>query len=126
MIIGTSLGKCIKDILDGKQKITDILCIVANTMIEDQAKLAQVIEGYYYFDTRPEYDLTAHSLEDCIGVANALYESGLIHQPRLIHGLTRHHKIKETWLEIAPDRSNDSEAAIKAYEHYQMVRNLTQ
>lgn len=125
-VIGTSLGKCIKDILDDVVPITSVMCIVTNTMIQDHDQLEEVVTSYYHHPMNPKYDMRKHELGDVVGLARSLYSAGIIHQPRLVHGLRQHHSLSQTWLEIAPDRTNDSPAAQKAYEHYQMLRNLTQ
>ena len=106
MLIGTSLGKCVKDILDGKVKEDEVLVIVSNTMCPDLPRLMRVVDEYYYSRSRSDYDLTAHTLEDAQALAQRLFESGKLHQPRCLQtgGDYRGnaHNLKDTWYDIIP------------------------
>lgn len=106
LFIGTSLGKCLKDLLDGTVKEDDVLVIVTNTMCPTLDRLMEVVDEYYYSrPRRSDYDLTAHTLEDAQSLAQRLFESGKLHQPRCLQALGQRanaHNLKDTWYDIVP------------------------
>jgi hypothetical protein len=128
MLIGTSLGKCVKSILDGDVKEEDVMFIVSNTMCPDLEKVLGVIEEYYYGRSYiPAYDMTAHSFEDAKAVAQRLYESGKLHQPRCFDSGGRGgraHNLSDTWHEVVPTPSTHNQSVIDAYNQYQMLATL--
>lgn len=105
LFIGTSLGKCLKDLLDGTVKEDEVLVIVTNTMCPTLDRLMAVVDEYYYSRPRSDYDLTAHTLEDAQSLAQRLFESGKLHQPRCLQALGQRanaHNLKDTWYDIVP------------------------
>jgi hypothetical protein len=130
MKIGTSLGKCVKSILAGEVKEEDVLFIVSNTMAPDLDKLMAVIEEYYYTyqgsgGRGAAYDMSAYSLADACAVAQRLFESGQLHQPRCVAKLYGNaHALKDTWYDIIPSPVSDSESVREAWNHYTMIKSL--
>lgn len=125
MLIGTSLGKCVKDILDGKVKEEDVFFIASNTMCPDLPRLMDVIETYYHERSYvPAYDMTEHSLEDAKAIAQRLYENGQLHQPRCFTDVHRAHLLNDTWYEIAPTPSTHNQSVMDAYGQYRMLADL--
>ena len=106
LFIGTSLGKCLKDLLDGTVKEDEVLVIVTNTMCPTLDRLMNVVEEYYYeYSHRRGYDLSAHTLEDAKILAQRLFESGKLHQPRCLMAggqWGNAHRLKDTWYDIIP------------------------
>jgi len=107
LFIGTSLGKCLKDLLDGTVKEHEVMVIVTNTMCPTLPRLMEVVDEYYYGRSHvADYDLTAHTLEDAQALAQRLFESGKLHQPRCLQtgGDYRGnaHNLKDTWYDIIP------------------------
>lgn len=130
MKIGTSLGKCVKSLLDGEVKYEDVMFVVSNTMCPDLAQLQDVIEQYYYEfqgDVRQgEYDMTAHSLEAAQAIAQQLLEDGKLHQPRCVSTQVwgNAHMLKDTWYDLMPSKHTDSESVQQAWDHYVMIKQL--
>ena len=128
MWIGTSLGKCVKDILDGKVKEDQVLFIASNTMCPDLVKLCAVIEEYYYngHSRGSAYDMTAHSLLAAKEVAQRLYENGQLHQPRCFKtGWSGNaHGLRDTWYEIVPTNTSHDSNVVDAYERYRVLAEL--
>jgi len=130
MKIGTSLGKCVKSILAGEVKEEDVLFIVSNTRCPDLESLMGVIEEYYYDNagsrSRPEYDMSAYSLDDAQSVARYLLQSGKLHQPRCVGStiIGNAHHLRDTWYDIAPSPVTDNESVREAWNHYTMIRQL--
>jgi hypothetical protein len=130
MKIGTSLGKCVKSILAGEVKEEDVLFIVTNTNCPTLESLMTVIEQYYYEHSgdrgRSDYDMTGYSLVDACAVAQQLFESGKLHQPRVVgKGIWGNsHALKDTWHDIVPSPVSDNESVQAAWNHYTMIRSL--
>ena len=124
MLIGTSLGKCVKDILDGTVKEDEVLFIVTNTMCPTLDRLIDVIKEYYYYPPTRAYDMTAHSLVDATKVAQRLFESGKLHQPRCLTEVYRAHTLKDTWLEVVPTITSHNQSVVDAYGKYRMLAVL--
>jgi hypothetical protein len=131
MLIGTSLGKCVKDILDGTAKEDEVLFIVTNTMCPTLDRLIDVIKEYYYYPPTRAYDMTAHSLVDATKVAQRLFESGKLHQPRCLiqdnpSRSSNAHSLKDTWYEIVPTPSSHNQSVVDAYSKYRMLATLAE
>jgi hypothetical protein len=134
MKIGTSLGKCVKDILDGHVRYEDVFFIVTNTNCPTLKHLLGVIEEYYYDNKGATgrgaaYDLSAHSLSTACAIAQRLMEDGKLHQPRCVatgmYGSARNsHDLQDTWYDIVPSPTSESESVREAWNHYTMIRKL--
>lgn len=132
MKIGTSLGKCVRSILAGEVKEEDVFCIVTNTKCPDLEKLMEVIEQYYYeyqgrhMPREKAYDMSAYSLEEACAVAQRLFESGKLHQPRVVAtGMWGNaHQLRDTWYDIVPSPVTDNESVREAWNHYTMIKQL--
>ena len=134
MKIGTSLGKCVKDLLDGHVRYDDVFCIVTNTKCSTSEQLIRVIEEYYYDNQgakgpRASYDLSAHSLATATKLAQRLMDDGKLHQPRCVAtgmygNASNAHNLRDTWYDIVPSPTSDNESVREAWNHYTMIRNL--
>jgi hypothetical protein len=132
MKIGTSLGKCVKSILAGEVKEEEVLFIVSNTKCPDLDTLQKVIEQYYYdyhnarSAREQAYNMSEYSLADACAVAQRLFESGKLHQPRVvaigIYGNA--HQLQDTWYDIVPSPVTDNESVREAWNHYTMIKQL--
>jgi len=130
MKIGTSLGKCVKSILAGEVNEEDVLFVVSNTNCPTIETLMNVIEQYYYehqgSGRRAAYDMSAYSLADACAVAQRLFESGKLHQPRaVVKGMySNAHSLQDTWYDIVPSPVSDNESVQSAWNHYTMIKSL--
>ena len=80
-VIGTSLGQCIRDILVGHVKLTDVIMIYCGTNIQSQRDLNKVIESY-------SRDVWAFHNEEVIRqVIDYFLFRGLIQQERVGNNL---------------------------------------
>lgn len=131
MFIGTSLGKCLKSILDGDVKEERVLFIVSNTDCPDLPRLMDVVDDYYHMyqgetGIRATYDLSSHRLEDAKELATRLMADGKLHQPRAV-GATHWgnaHSLKDTWYEIVPTPSTHDHNVLDAWSRYQLLAGL--
>ena len=127
LFIGTSLGKCVKSILDGTVNESDVFVIVTNTNCPTLDRLLEVIDEYYYGRTYvSDYDMSAHSIEDARELATRLFEQGRLHQPRAVGESVfgNAHTLKDTWYEINPSLITADPQVLEAYGHYRMMAAL--
>jgi hypothetical protein len=80
MKVGFSLGRCIRDVVNGEVKLDDVQVIVAQTMCRNLAELISVIDGYMF---RTGY-LKGLDRNQCCDVAMSLWHQCKIHQPRCL------------------------------------------
>jgi hypothetical protein len=134
MHIGTSLGRCLRSILLGEVSEDDVLLIITRTKTPDLEGFIEVVKQYYdegnYTSRNPSsYDLSVKPWEEVEVLANRLYSSGKIHQPRnfvslgdrfIHHGLSN-----DIWIEVSPKNRNTTPAVVEAYEKYKMLDALT-
>jgi hypothetical protein len=134
MLIGTSLGQCLRDILAGEVSESDVVMIITRTMAPDAERLIPVVEHYYYGSNGSgSYDLSVDgtkTLDEVKELAMRLFNTGKIHQPRCfpnfgggyVHpGMAMGGK----WIEIAPKTWNTTPAVLEAYDQYKMLDALT-
>jgi hypothetical protein len=127
MKIGTSLGKCVKSLLDGDVAYDDVLFIVSNTNGPDENRLRDIMTEYYYGASRPEYDMSEHDFDDVVQMAISLFQDGKLFQPRMfIKGSWGNaHQLQDTWYDIMPSIGS-SESAKNAWDAYVMMSKLSQ
>jgi hypothetical protein len=126
MKIGTSLGKCVKDLLNGVVEYDDVLFVITNTKADNLGDLEHIIAQYHEERWRKDYDISNHSLDNAIIIATKLYKDGKLHQPRLVKvgnwGLG--HSLRDTWYDIMPSEKSSSESVKAAWNHYKFLARL--
>ncbi len=121
MKIGFSFGQCIRDIVQGKVKIEDVIVIVASTRIETREQLDVIVLDYMH---RPDYLLDLDEKE-CNEVALHLWDTGKIHQPR-IHGTHRGRVPSDcVWADVLPSPATSNASLQEAWDHYRLLVDLT-
>lgn len=132
MLIGTSLGGCLKSIMVGQVSEDDVLLIIARTDCPEVSNLFSVIEKYYnngnkYAGMPTNYDYSGLNLEDLKDLGLRLWERGKIHQPRRFghYGSFIHPDMDTLWLEVNPIGVNKNKIVVDAYEKYKMLDALT-
>jgi hypothetical protein len=132
MKIGLSYSRCIRDIVEGRVDIDDVLVLITRTDFDprDDEQWAGIWEGYCRGGlSRAEwghYDFDSKEDENKFrSVSIELWETGKLHQPRKFgrHPTRR----SEIWLEtVLPDSELESRPAVKdAWDKFQMVAGLT-
>lgn len=133
MLVGTSLGGCLRSIAKGEVSVDDVLVIITRTDCKTIEDLISVIETYYKYGNRnvrerSNYDLADCDLEQVKELATELYHNGKIHQPRLYNGFGGFVHIelsrKEIWIPLAPSPKTDDQRIVDAYEKYKILRGL--
>ena len=133
MLIGTSLGQCLRDILAGEVSESDVVMIITRTMAPDVERFLPVVEHYFYGAGGGDYDLSVDgtkTLAEVNELAMRLFNGGKIHQPRCFSnfgGGFVHPGMHDAgkWIELAPKSWNTTPAVIEAYDKYKMLDALT-
>jgi hypothetical protein len=137
MKIGLSYSRCVRDIVDGKVSIDDVLIVITRTDFDphDAEQWQGIWIGYgggtdngyatgFFSQSNPEwagYDDEAKFRE----VTMNLYNSGRMHQPRQFGASPR--RRPEIWLEtVLPSSELELNPAAKAaWDKFQTVAGLT-
>jgi hypothetical protein len=127
MKIGTSLGKCVKNLLDGDIAYDDVLFVVSNTFGPDESRLRDIMSEYWYGGRGPDYDLSEYTEQEAQDMAVKLFNDGKLFQPRMFMkgNWGNAHGLKDTWYDIMPTVGS-SEAAKNAWDAYVMMSKLSQ
>lgn len=127
MKVGLSYSRCVKDIVDGKVNIDDVLVVIARTYFDptndEQWKTIwngytgggfSHVEWHGYTDEQKFREVTLE-----------LYNRGKLHQPRKFGAMPA--RRPEFWLEVVlPDSELERNPAAKnAWEQFQMIAGLT-
>lgn len=133
MLVGTSLGGCLRSIAMREVSIEDVLVIITRTDCKTIEDLLGVVETYYKYGNKTSqlpsnYDLQDCDLDNVKAIATELYYNGKIHQPRLYNGFGGFVHIelsrKEIWIPLAPSPKTDDQRVVDAYEKYKVLRSL--
>ena len=137
MKIGLSYSRCVRDIVDGKVNIDDVLVLITRTDFDphDDDQWKGIWIGYgggtenaylngFFSHSNPEW--AGYEDEDLFrSVSIELWESGRLHQPRKFgaHPARR----PEIWLEaVLPSSELETNiAAKKAWDSFQTIAGLT-
>jgi hypothetical protein len=122
MKIGFSLGRCIRDIVNGEVALDDVAFVIAATNIHEEEQLAQVVDSYLY---RDDYLYMLDEAE-CQQVALELWKSNRILQPRR-QGMHRHKQPENSvWVDMFPTVNSNNEAVKKAWDGYRFMLHMVE
>ena len=137
MKIGLSYSRCVRDIVENKVDISDVLVIVARTDFDpyDDDQWRGIWQGYggssdanlmrgFFGGSNPEW--VGHTDEEEFrNVSKELWDLGKFHQPRKFGARPR--RLPYHWLEtIVPSEELESRPAVKdAWDRFQMIAGLT-
>jgi len=123
MKIGLSLSRCVRDIVEGRVDMEDVLVLITRTdfdpCVDDQWE--SIWLGYTQM--RSEWDGLAE--DDVKSAVMELWKTGRIHQPRKFGAYPR--RRPEFWLEtVLPDSELEHNLAAKeAWDRFQVISGLT-
>jgi hypothetical protein len=131
MKIGFSYSRCVRDIVDGKVDMDDVLVIVARTSFDpnDDEQWAGIWHGYRTRNgfSNPEWEHVAdNDQERYRSVSQELYAAGKLHQPRKFGA----HPPRTThiWVDTGPighELYAQPDAVRQAWDHYLTLSALT-
>jgi len=125
MKIGLSLSRCMRDILEERVDINDVLVIVARTDVDphNDDHWRNIWDGYIYGGlSNPEWAGLEDREREMHDLLVELYESGKLHQPRQFG---RHpQRMPYFWLEcfVPPEEMNPAQE--KAWNNYKLITDL--
>ena len=127
MKIGLSLSRCMRDILEERVDINDVLVIVARTDVDphNDSHWSQIWEGYLYGGlSHPEWAGLEDRQKAMHDLLVELYDSGKIHQPRQFK---RAHpqRMPYYWLECFVPQDEMNPAQQKAWDNYKLITGLS-
>lgn len=132
MKIGLSYSRCVRDIVEGRVDIDDVLVLITRTDFDprDDDQWAGIWQGYCHGGlSNPEwsnYDFNNKDHEDKFrSISIMLYTDGKMHQPRQFGA--RPQRLPYIWVEtILPSEELDSNPTLKlAWEKFQTLAQLT-
>ena len=126
MKIGLSYSRCVRDIVDGKVDIDDVLVIIARTDFDphNDTQWKSIWDGYRFMN--PEWaDYEDEDEDKFRSVSIELWESGKFHQPRKFGAYPT--RRPEIWLEaVLPSSELETNPAAKAaWDKFQNIAALT-
>ena len=123
MKIGFSLGRCVRDIVNGDVAIDDVAFIIAATAIRNgDEHLTEVINEY---GDRRGY-LGDLDNAKCQEVAKTLYNSNRIIQPRL-QGMHRHMQPENAvWVDLFPTIPSQHTSVKSAWDAYRFMLHMVE
>ncbi len=122
MKIGFSLGRCIRDIVNGDVGIDDVAFLITATHIKTEDHLDNVIHTYM---GEPGY-LLGLDYDRCKEVAHLLWDANRILQPRA-QGMHRHAQPENSiWVDMFPTTLSSNESVKKAWDAYRFMLHMTE
>lgn len=131
--IGLSYSRCVKDIVEGKVDIDDVLVIIARTNFDprDDSEWKSIWQGYCTGNLSSIAEWNSYNVDNkdhellFRNVSIDLYETGKFHQPRKFGFHPR--RLPYFWLEVGPSRNElDNNPPLKrAWEQFQIIAGLT-
>lgn len=137
MKIGLSYSRCVRDIVDGKVDIDDVLVLITRTDFDprDDEQWSSIWIGYgggtdngytagFFSHSNPEW-AGYHDEDQFRKVSIELWERGLLHQPRKFGAHPQ--RLPYIWVEtILPSEELDKNPALKSsWEKFQTLAQLT-
>lgn len=128
MKIGLSLSRCMRDILEGKVDMYDVLVIVARTDVDahNDSHWKSIWDGYLYGGlSNPEWAGLEDREEEMRAILIELNDTGKLHQPRQFGAHPR--RLPYYWLDtFAPEEEIEKNPAVKkAWENYKILAGLS-
>ena len=127
MKIGLSYSRCVRDIVQGRVDIDDVLVLISRTDFDphDDEQWSEIWKGYRYGLYPEWWDCGDRDEDHYRQVSRDLWDSGRLHQPRKFGFKPRRHSYH--WLEaVLPSEELDANPTVKdAWEKFQMVAGLT-
>ncbi len=139
MKIGLSYSRCVRDIVEGKVDIADVLVIIARTDFDprNEEQWQSIWQGYgggsdgnmmrgFFGGSHPEWAGYTDEHEDQFrSVSIELWESGKLHEPRKFGAHPK--RMPYIWLEaVLPSSELDSNPTVKkAWDQFQTVAGLS-
>jgi hypothetical protein len=125
MKVGLSLSRCMRDILEEKVDLYDVLVVVARTDVDphNDDHWKAIWDGYLYGGySHAEWTGLEEREQEMRGILIELYDTGRLHQPRQFGAHPA--RMPYYWLEciVPPDEMNPAQQ--KAWDNYKLITDL--
>ena len=121
MKVGFSLGRCIRDIVNGTVDEGDVVVIVSGTRFETQEQLVPIVAEYMWRDNY----LLGLDESACQGVASVLFREGKIHQPRNFGIYRSMMPENAVWADLFPTGGHTDPMVQEAWQAYRGMLGIT-
>lgn len=121
MKVGFSLGRCVRDIVNGIVAYEDVAFIISGTALRDEENIKWCVQEYMWRDNY----LAGLDHETCEATALKLFNQGKVFQPRLQNIGAFHIPEGAVWADLFPTNVSDSDAVKKAWEAYRFMLHMT-
>ena len=118
MKIGFSFNHCMRDILEGRVLLEDVLLLVTSTRFENLLDMEKVVDDYRLHEW---YDLDRTEL---VTIATHLYTTGRIHQPRTFGTYRTQIMSEYAWVDLVPTSLENHPTVRDAWEQYRLVLRI--
>lgn len=128
MKIGLSYSRCVRDIVDGKVNIGDVLVVISRTDFDPHVdeEWTSIWRGYHGGGlSRPEWaNYPPEDEQKFRDVSCALWDNGLLHQPRKFG--TQPRRLPYYWLDVTltTEDLDNNPAAKLAWDKFQTLASL--
>ena len=125
MKIGLSLSRCMRDILEKRVDINEVLVIVARTDVDpnNNEHWRGLWDGYIYGGlSNPEWAGLEDREREMHELLVELYDSGKLHQPRQFKAHPQ--RMPYYWLECFVPQDEMTPAQQKAWDNYKLITDL--
>ena len=125
MKVGLSLSRCMRDILEGKVDIHDVLVIVARTDVDvnNDEHWRNIWDGYIYGGmSNPEWAGLEDREREMHELLVELHKLGKLHQPRQFGAHPA--RMPYYWLDCVVSPEEHNPAQQKAWDNYKLITDL--
>ena len=125
MKIGLSLSRCMRDILEEKVDLYDVLVVVARTDVDphNDDHWKAIWDGYLYGGySHPEWVGLEEREQEMREILMELHDTGRLHQPRQYGA--RPPRMPYYWLECIVPQDEMNPAQQKAWDNYKLITDL--
>lgn len=128
MKIGTSFSRCVRDIVDGKVAMDDVVVIISRTNFDptNDTHWKSIWEGYIYGGmSYAEWANHSDREDEFKKVTLELHKRGKLHQPRQYGAHPQ--RMNEYWYDLILSNEviENNPAAKKAWENYKLISGLS-
>jgi hypothetical protein len=118
--IGFSFGRCVRDLVNGRVDIDQVVVIICRTRITNEEQLRGCIKAYH---ERGSY-LEGLDYEKCFRVAKQLWDRSLLFQPRLSGSRKVSVPDEYVWLNLIPEAHEHDPITKHALNKYLVAMKL--
>lgn len=94
LLVGLSLSRCVLDIAKDPNRLNSVACIITGTKCSHPVEFSIALRHY------AQWDWKDHNPERCVGIAQQLWTTNRIVQPRLLGQPLPDISTGEIWIQL--------------------------